>query len=711
MTNHPTTTGGVAANKRSEGGTPGIKTPSSVRRDMPSSPSSHGGAQSKFTPPSQPSVPATTSNNDSSALNNHVSPSSKPRLEECDYDRAPTVLYKTIERRSWDDVLKLLMDVDSDSDDDDRKSNQNSHLQDKKSKKKSRRSTKQEASVWVVRKERDGRLRWRLLPLHAALIFNAPLSVIEALLKVFPAAATLKDDQGMLPLHLACRNTPLNFEVLEELLTTNPAAVYVKDRKGRTPIQGGLAATGMDKNPGLSVMELYTQIAAAGERQRWRTESEQQTSQKLQLLVNQHQEQIEKLKGEHEAQWKAEKEKWSVATGSISAQLSALVVQHEETKQALETACLQHEQTRQELEKERAASSASVVHNNKGVCSMEEYEKVVQTNKQLQAIIALLLDQHSNLQDSLHTLQMDQEKWHEQRNAIMRQYCNINEQAAATSQAHASIWQEELSGLGNHVKQVLDRLASSGMLADTKDEESLSASSGKSGRPKDETKNNHGANWKRVKHHVSSSTDLADNNSRKFHTDTSSEAALGTKLSIDRTGLVDLPTVPHHSKVSTSAETVFAVPSDDIDALRNCDSTTKPGTDGSTSYCWHEDPSKSFVTGSGSWLEDPLHDSGSWDNAGVKAHDSFDTLRKNKRTSDDEIEGLRNTDTFNNESAVVNRDRDEANSEAVKKKISLYNDDEKKEEESDYNIPTPSASNLRNPAAVVLTNHGAEVLP
>ncbi|KAL3913532.1 MAG: hypothetical protein SGARI_000610, partial [Bacillariaceae sp.] len=86
---------------------------------------------------------------------------------------------------------------------------------------------------------RNGKLRWRLLPLHAAVIFGSPLKLIELLLADFPPATQSKDDQGMLPLHLAFRNEA-SWEVVEELLTAYPAAVYVSDRKGRTPLQCGM---------------------------------------------------------------------------------------------------------------------------------------------------------------------------------------------------------------------------------------------------------------------------------------------------------------------------------------------------------------------------------------------------------------------------------------------------------------------------------------
>jgi len=131
---------------------------------------------------------------------------------ECDYDKSPTQLYRLIQNKDWNACLELLT-IDPDDDVD---------LQ---------------ACTWVVRKEKNSRLRWRLLPLHAAIIFQAPPAVVEGLLQVYPHAAACKDDQGMLPLHLALRNKPIHWESVEEIVTTNPAAVFVRDRKGRTPLQ------------------------------------------------------------------------------------------------------------------------------------------------------------------------------------------------------------------------------------------------------------------------------------------------------------------------------------------------------------------------------------------------------------------------------------------------------------------------------------------
>ena len=124
---------------------------------------------------------------------------------ECDYDTNPTELYLSVQRKEWEVAIERAA------------------------------AAPHEASTWVCRKEADGKLRWRLLPLHAAIIFRAPERAISALLFAHTPGAACKDDQGMLPLHLAFRNG-CDEEVIHLLLMAYPQSVDVQDRKGRTPM-------------------------------------------------------------------------------------------------------------------------------------------------------------------------------------------------------------------------------------------------------------------------------------------------------------------------------------------------------------------------------------------------------------------------------------------------------------------------------------------
>ena len=85
-------------------------------------------------------------------------------------------LYQNIQAKNWPDVLRFV------------------------------NAYPEQASFWVFRREKNGNLRWKILPIHAALIFQAPDKVIKALLAAYPHGVKNTDDQGMLPLHLAFRH-------------------------------------------------------------------------------------------------------------------------------------------------------------------------------------------------------------------------------------------------------------------------------------------------------------------------------------------------------------------------------------------------------------------------------------------------------------------------------------------------------------------------
>ena len=123
---------------------------------------------------------------------------------EADYDQGATALYRAIENKDWDAAMARL-DTAPD-----------------------------EARTWVSRREPGtDKTRWRLLPLHAVCIFRAPLALIEALLEMYEEGPQMKDDQGMLPVHLACRNGASKGVVLT-LLKAFPESLFVMDRKRRS---------------------------------------------------------------------------------------------------------------------------------------------------------------------------------------------------------------------------------------------------------------------------------------------------------------------------------------------------------------------------------------------------------------------------------------------------------------------------------------------
>ena len=123
----------------------------------------------------------------------------------CDYDQNVTPLYELLESSQWDQArLKS-------------------------------RTHPEQVQTWIVRRDEHRIIKWKLLPLHAAVIFQAPIIVIEALLQEYSAAVQQRDDQGMLPLHLAFRHT-LDDSLLEFLLLQYPQAISVQDKRGRIPL-------------------------------------------------------------------------------------------------------------------------------------------------------------------------------------------------------------------------------------------------------------------------------------------------------------------------------------------------------------------------------------------------------------------------------------------------------------------------------------------
>lgn len=126
----------------------------------------------------------------------------------CDYDRSVTQLYEMIESSQWKNACARC------------------------------HTHPEEVYTWVVRSDANGNIRWKLLPLHAAVIFKAPLSLIEDLLRTHPVGAAQRDDQGILPLHLAFRHKT-NEAVIEKLLHQYPSGVFMKDYRQRFPLDHG----------------------------------------------------------------------------------------------------------------------------------------------------------------------------------------------------------------------------------------------------------------------------------------------------------------------------------------------------------------------------------------------------------------------------------------------------------------------------------------
>ena len=113
----------------------------------------------------------------------------------------------------------------------------------------------EQARTWVTRfdSEDEKKVKWSQLPLHLAIVCGAPISIIKALVKLYPKALRCTDDQHMLPLHLALRHGSTD-EVVAFLLNEFPDAAYAKGKNGRTPVDCAMRAK--DKNRG-KILEVF----------------------------------------------------------------------------------------------------------------------------------------------------------------------------------------------------------------------------------------------------------------------------------------------------------------------------------------------------------------------------------------------------------------------------------------------------------------------
>ncbi|KAI2512968.1 hypothetical protein MHU86_1514 [Fragilaria crotonensis] len=94
------------------------------------------------------------------------------------------------------------------------------------------------------------------LPLHHACRKNASERVIRTLLRVYPRAAQIKDDQEKLPIHYACQNGA-NASVVNVLLSTYPESINVKNGFGYTPLAEARAVDNLKMEPVIKVLEKF----------------------------------------------------------------------------------------------------------------------------------------------------------------------------------------------------------------------------------------------------------------------------------------------------------------------------------------------------------------------------------------------------------------------------------------------------------------------
>ena len=164
---------------------------------------------------------------------------------ECDYDTQVTKLYQCIEERQWEEVLYFLETGKW----------YNTSIFSAFGGKGDGPSV--QARTWVTALDEAGNVRWCQLPLHAAVTFLAPFSVICKLVEVYPKSVRCADDQDMLPLHYAFRFGAED-DVLAHLLERFPQAIGKVAVKDRLPLD--LAQYGPRPERG-TIIDYYMQSA------------------------------------------------------------------------------------------------------------------------------------------------------------------------------------------------------------------------------------------------------------------------------------------------------------------------------------------------------------------------------------------------------------------------------------------------------------------
>jgi hypothetical protein len=312
-------------------------------------------------------------------------------LDERNFDTDPTELYVCLMRKDWTTAYTRALDFPK------------------------------EACAWIYRKEVDGvALRWRLLPIHAAIIFSAPERIIDALLLNFPDSVMARDDQGMTPVHLAIRMST-SASIILKLLKINPDTITIKDKKGRTPRNLAESTRGATRDQFLEILENAPKTT-----QQIRDEiiSEQQVlfEQVLNIVKREHYSEIEKWNREAAAQ-----------KIQLNAQIE--VLQQELKKQ--EEKCNQAEKNVTDIEERMKLKIEQELQVMKQV---ETLEKTIQdiTNDKAEAVH--LLEQITNEKALVHKALDASELNHDTTKAILKEREN-----AETAQAIAL--QQEKSDL------------------------------------------------------------------------------------------------------------------------------------------------------------------------------------------------------------------------------------------------------------------------
>lgn len=92
-----------------------------------------------------------------------------------------------------------------------------------------------EADAVDIHRNKKGVVIFRKLPIHSALMYNAPGGFIMNLLHSYPKCAQEKDEKGRLPLHCAISQAR-SVDLIMAIIKLYPDAVEIADSKGMLPL-------------------------------------------------------------------------------------------------------------------------------------------------------------------------------------------------------------------------------------------------------------------------------------------------------------------------------------------------------------------------------------------------------------------------------------------------------------------------------------------
>jgi uncharacterized coiled-coil DUF342 family protein len=246
----------------------------------------------------------------------------------------------------------------------------------------------------------------------------------------YPTAAHSKDDQGMLPLHLAFRNES-SWDIVEELLTAFPQAVYISDRKARTPLQCGHRSIGASSDNSVTsqtvvagpesknfrstvaCLDLYSQIAVSQERQRGQQEARKLAEVRVTQMQDSHLQTLTTLKRE----WSSEAE--NSKHQLVRLQQEKVVLESKLQGQAIDLSVSRT--TEKDLaDKLRQLSVALNLANEKQKASDKnpKCDQFQQTNQLLRTMVEDLVDQQKSYHSQFGDLMTKYDKLLEERNQV-----------------------------------------------------------------------------------------------------------------------------------------------------------------------------------------------------------------------------------------------------------------------------------------------------